>query len=188
MPVVDEDVAITKVLGKPRKGVSRHVFVGSNFFMQRMLNRYRADLSVTALPAELSTAADRTVAHLESQSARVSLGAIEIRGGRLQADVSVENLGGHKLPTAYPSRRVWLHLTVRDSGDRKVFESGALNQQGVDVRLFHRVARTGLADIDLFGVRTGVLQQLLLDCPVQPLNLPLLPLYRDHARRPGADL
>ena len=26
----------------------------------------------------------------------------------------MENLGGHKLPTAYPSRRVWLHVTVRD--------------------------------------------------------------------------
>ena len=28
----------------------------------------------------------------------------------LEFDVSIENLGGHKLPTAYPSRRVWLHV------------------------------------------------------------------------------
>ena len=44
--------------------------------------------------------------------------------------MSVENLGGHKLPTAYPSRRAWLHVTVRDRTGRAVFESGALNANG----------------------------------------------------------
>ncbi len=40
MPVVPEDVAISSVLGVPRTGVSRHVFLGGNFFMQGILNRY----------------------------------------------------------------------------------------------------------------------------------------------------
>ena len=34
---------------------------------------------------------------------------------------TIENLGGHNLPTAYPSRRVWLHLTVRDRGGKAIF-------------------------------------------------------------------
>ena len=42
----------------------------------------------------------------------------------------MENLGGHKLPTAYPSRRAWLHILVRDRNDRIVFESGKLNTDG----------------------------------------------------------
>ena len=46
------------------------------------------------------------------------------------AEISIENLGGHKLPTAYPSRRVWLHLTVRDSRGNALFESGALHPDG----------------------------------------------------------
>ncbi|MCX6627902.1 MAG: multiheme c-type cytochrome [Candidatus Solibacter sp.] len=130
MPVVNEDVAITSVLGQARAGVSRHVFVGGNFFLQRMLNRYRNELGVAALPEELTAAAERTVAHLRSESARVSVGGLEVRGGRLEAEVSIENLGGHKLPTAYPSRRVWLHVVVRDGNNRTVFESGAVNAAG----------------------------------------------------------
>ena len=130
MPVVEEDVSITSVLGQPRAGVSRHVFVGGNFFLQRILNRYRSELSVAALPEELTAAAARTVAHLQSEAARVSIGGVGVRGGRLEAEVSIENLGGHKLPTAYPSRRVWLHVVVCDRNNRAVFESGAVSATG----------------------------------------------------------
>ena len=42
----------------------------------------------------------------------------------------VENLGGHKLPTAYPSRRAWLRFIVRDRNHQTIFESGALNPDG----------------------------------------------------------
>src|SRR6266516_7521908 len=114
MPVVKEDVPITSVFGEPRAGFSRHTFVGGNFFMQRMLNRFRNDLSVAAEPQELDAAANRTIAHLQSEAAKVAVQNVDVRNGRLDAAISVENLGGHKLPTAYPSRRVWLHVTVRD--------------------------------------------------------------------------
>src|SRR5207247_130884 len=130
MPIVNEPVPITRVLGVPREGVSRHVFVAANFFMQRMLNRYREELAVEALPQELTAAADGTIRFLESQAARMSIDAVDVSAGYLQADVIVENLGGHKLPTAYPSRRAWIHLVVRDKNRRTIFESGAPNRDG----------------------------------------------------------
>jgi hypothetical protein len=130
MPTVKEDVPIASVLGEPRAGMARHTFVGGNFFMQRLLNRFRHELGVIAQPQEFESAANRTIAHLQTEAARVALAGVAIRSGRLEADVSVENLGGHKLPTAYPSRRAWLHVTVRDRNGRPVFESGSLDPTG----------------------------------------------------------
>jgi len=130
MPVVEEPVRVTSALGKFRDGMSRHVFVGGNFFMQRVLNKYRADLGVIALPEEFEQAAARTVNHLQSKTAQVSIDQIIVAGARLQADISVQNLSGHKFPTAYPSRRAWLHVTVKDRDNKVIFESGALNANG----------------------------------------------------------
>jgi hypothetical protein len=131
MPVVQEDTRMSSVFGEPRSGVSRHVFRGGNFFMIRMLNRYRTDLDVAALPEELERDAAGTIEFLRQETARVTIGTAKIDGGRLTVDVAVENLTGHKLPTAYPSRRAWLHLVVRDAGAKVVFESGRVTAEGL---------------------------------------------------------
>jgi hypothetical protein len=130
MPEVKEPVAVTAVYGPLREGMHRHEFIGGNFLMQHMLNDYRGDLHTAALPQELIAASDRTVEFLKSQSARVTLQDAEQTSGRLSLEVHVENLTGHKLPTAYPSRRAWLHVIVQDRDGRTIFESGALNPDG----------------------------------------------------------
>jgi hypothetical protein len=130
MPEVATETPVTALFGIPREGARHHSFVGANFFMQRMLSNYRHDLSVTALPEELNAAAESTVNFLQSQSARVSIRKVEAGEGKLHVDVLVENLTGHKLPTAYPSRRAWLHVVIRDRNGRTVFESGVLNPDG----------------------------------------------------------
>jgi hypothetical protein len=130
MPVV-KDTPITRVLGEPRETLSQHVFLGGNFFMQRVLGRYRVQLDVPALPEEMEAAAVRTIRHLQNETARVTIPSAETRNGRLEAEIAIENLSGHKFPTAYPSRRAWLHVTVRDRAGNAVFESGAIEPSGL---------------------------------------------------------
>jgi len=130
MPVVTEDVAITSVFGEPRPGFGRHSFLGGNFFMQRMLNAYRNELGIPALPQELDAAARQTIEHLQEQAARITIGKITEGDGHVEAEIAVDNLTGHKLPTAYPSRRAWLHVVLRDHDGKTVFESGALRADG----------------------------------------------------------
>jgi hypothetical protein len=95
-----------------------------------MLARYRGDLGVEALEPELEATAAATVRQLQTETAELSISPPAATGGQLSFDVRLRNLTGHKLPTGYPARRVWLHVTVRDSQGRTVFESGALDDTG----------------------------------------------------------
>jgi hypothetical protein len=133
MPAVKEKTPITRVLGEPREDMARHIFIGGNFFMQRVLGKYGVQLGVTALPNEMETAATRTVNHLQASTAKLVVASAEVRNGRYEAEFAIENLSGHKFPTAYPSRRSWLHVTVKDRNGSPVFESGALQPNGLIV-------------------------------------------------------
>jgi len=131
MPEVKGATRIASVLGDFRDGLNRHLFVGGNAFMVRMLNRYRADLGVVATSSELEATAKATVRQLQEDTATLSIARSELAGATLNVDVNVRNLTGHKFPTGYPARRTWLHFTVRDGDGRTVFESGAVNDTGL---------------------------------------------------------
>jgi hypothetical protein len=130
MPVVEGSTEIASVLGLPREEVSRHVFRGGNFFMPRLLNSGRLELGVAALPQELEATSTRTARHLESAAAELSIASAEVVGESLEIEVAITNLAGHKLPSAYPSRRVWLELAVRDAAGDLIFSSGRFRPDG----------------------------------------------------------
>jgi hypothetical protein len=130
MPEVSGDAPITAILPVMRQGMHQHVFLGGNFLLPRILDRYRTELDTQALPQELNADSEGTMQFLQSEAARIAIKNLDVNGSTLRLDVQVENLGGHKLPTAYPSRRAWLHVAVRDRDGRAVFESGRLNPDG----------------------------------------------------------
>jgi hypothetical protein len=142
MPAVEGPVRVSSVLGDYRDRLARHTFLGGNAFMLRMLNRYRTDLGVEATSAELEATARATIRQLERETAAVAVDQVVLRGGTMTFDVVVTNLTGHKFPTGYPSRRAWLHVTVRDREGAVVFESGGITKSGSIVGNDHDAAGT----------------------------------------------
>lgn len=131
MPTVDDDGAeISAVLAtrpanrlSPRSPFGRHLFAGANAFMLRVLAREKAWAGFDA-PAELLLEqADRAEASLRA-AAKITVASATREGAGLAVRVRVENLTGHKLPTAYPSRRMWLHVRVVGEDGAVAFESG----------------------------------------------------------------
>jgi len=130
MPEVKGQVPVTALYGPLRDNARHHVFLGGNFIIEGMLQDHRDELATFAYPAVVDAQIKGTSAFVQTQSAKLTVSPIQSTSNGIAVDVHVENLGGHKLPTAYPSRRVWLHVLVRDAVGTVIFESGKLNPDG----------------------------------------------------------
>jgi mono/diheme cytochrome c family protein len=128
MPAVASPAPIANLFAEPRAGIARHRFQGGNFIVPTMFKQHATAMS--ALPQDLEREIAESRAYLEEASARINLSEPQIADGRLEMTVTIENRAGHKLPTAYPSRRVWLHATVSDGDSKTIFESGAVGADG----------------------------------------------------------
>lgn len=128
MPEIREPAPMANILAEPRDGLGRHEFVGGNFIVPAMLKRLA--VALPALPQELDRATLRAREHLAGAAGKLTIGEIAIQDGMLATEIRVDNLAGHKLPTAYPSRRAWLHVVVRDGQGRIFFESGSVTASG----------------------------------------------------------
>lgn len=85
-----------------------------------------ANTTVEGFEAQIN----RTREFLADQTADVSFDPVMRNGNELQIPVRITNKTGHKLPTGYPSRRVWVHLRVTDAAGNTVFESGQPDANG----------------------------------------------------------
>jgi hypothetical protein len=122
----------SKVSNRPswlgtKDGFAKHHLVGANTTMLTMLRDNAAQLEVTSSNMDLSI--NRARAMLQS-SVSMEIMSASVSNGVLEARIKVQNNSGHKTPTAYPSRRMWLHFMVTDNSNNVVFESGRINTDG----------------------------------------------------------
>lgn len=130
MPTIPGGVRIGAGAAVLRSPVGAHSFVGANAYMLEMLKRFAAELDLPTSELEFETNIGLTTEMLQERTARLKLEELRITGGRLLSSIKITNLAGHKLPTAYPSRRVWLHVTVQDAAGSLIFESGGYHPDG----------------------------------------------------------
>jgi hypothetical protein len=115
---------------EPRAPFGRHVLVGGNTLVLGMLRDHAEELGVTAPAAAFDATIAETRAQLGERTARLAIGKLERSGDRLDFAVGVENLTGHKFPSAHPIRRAWLRVVVRDETGTVLFASGRTNEEG----------------------------------------------------------
>lgn len=115
---------------KARKPFGRHAFLGANTLMKQILRDNADKLGVIASVDAFNQSIEQTRTFLGTETAKIKIGAVRTIGDKMMIPVSVQNLSGHKLPTAYPSRRVWIQLTVSNAEEQIVFASGQFNADG----------------------------------------------------------
>ncbi len=129
MPAADGEVPIASVGGPKRSPLMQHTFIGGNRYMLELLAANSEALNASATSKQLEQARLLTLQQLQQNTARLS-GNTRQEGDELIVEVHIEILTGHKFPTSFPSRRSWIHLTVKDVTGKPVFESGGWKPDG----------------------------------------------------------
>ena len=133
MPPAQGNVVLSVTGGEARSPFFQHVFVGGNTYMLDVFKVFGEELGLTVSKDLLDVKKARMIDFYTKRTATVSVSNARLTGSTLSADVIVKSLAGHKFPSGFPSRRVWLHFVVRDAAGKIVFESGAVKLDGMIV-------------------------------------------------------
>ena len=134
MPTAEGSVVLSSMApGGPRSAFATHGFVGGNVYMFGILQNFGGEFGVQAGAEHFDATLERTLNQLRSNTAELIISPPILKNSKLSFDVTTNTLTGHKLPTGYPSRRVWLHVRVEDENGLLIFESGAVEENGAIV-------------------------------------------------------
>ncbi len=129
MPRVDQPVLLaTTNTSTARENFSEHTLLGPNTVVQSMLRDNRAALGIDpSLNFDESISRNR---EFLKTAATIELMQASLANGSLSFDVKVINETGHKLPSGYHSRRVYLHVLITDENGQVVYENGRIGADG----------------------------------------------------------
>jgi hypothetical protein len=127
MPTTAALVSAMPIWLQEREGFARHNFAGANTVVLTLLKENADAFNVNPESIDENIALSRT---LLQEAVSLEILSAEYDGNELVAHLRLTNNSGHKTPTSFPSRRMWLHFKVMDSVGNVLFESGAINADG----------------------------------------------------------
>jgi hypothetical protein len=125
LPRIYEPVKITSRPGfaPGREPFGIHDFTGGNLFMLNLLSENHDELQLHSGTDLLVESAVRTQNLLTNETVDLKITGVYSANDSLFVEVSLKNKAGHKFPTGFPSRRVYLECIVSDDSDT-LFHSG----------------------------------------------------------------
>ncbi len=132
MPVIEEEISISNITPDVlRSPYSKHSFVGGNVYMSQVLKKFGNEIVVQAQDQHFDATSARAEDQLQTGTAEMNLANLSSQDNELGFDVNISIQTGHKFPTSFPSRRVWLHVVVKDANQKIIFDSGSVNENGM---------------------------------------------------------
>lgn len=139
MPRIAEPVIISANYSglTPRSPYGTHELAGANVFMLKILKDNTAALDIRANDSHFDTTIAATLRLLQQESLEMDLSLAGLNSDTIYYQLDMTNIAGHKFPSGYPSRRVFVEFVVLDdaNGDT-LFQSGVLRDDfeltGVD--------------------------------------------------------
>ena len=143
-PAIDGSTTLpaSNLIVQTRTEYPRHQLLGVNVFALDMFDQFRTQLGMymfdSWLPLDLApevseqrNAVDSAVTQAQTSTAEVTFDSVTKSAGQLVADVRIQNLAGHNLPSGVSFRRAFLDLQVLDAQGSILWESGGTNADGV---------------------------------------------------------
>jgi hypothetical protein len=122
MPVTLEDGPLANGDATSTGRIGAHSFVGANSYLLELFEN-------TDEGADYSGGIKTITDFLQDETATLDV-SIQTAGSDLEVACTITNKVGHKFPTAFPSRRAWLHVTATDAQGTVIFESGGWDREG----------------------------------------------------------
>lgn len=127
MPKTEGAAQISNISANKYDNVTTHTFVGGNVVLLEMLRSNANEIQPNAGIEHLDVSILETKSMIAEQTAQITIENVEQGHQFLSFDVNIRVETGHKFPSAYPSRRAWLHVVVTDAHGEIIFESGKLD-------------------------------------------------------------
>ncbi|MBL7944318.1 MAG: hypothetical protein JNM00_16250 [Flavobacteriales bacterium] len=133
----------------PRSPFSLHTLAGANVFMLQLMKANSEALGVYASPEAFDQTIAATNDQLKNHSIQIETFNMERTADTLFYSLKLSNLAGHKLPSGYPSRRMSVHVVVRDELGEEIFRSGefdpdtyAITEEDIPFEPHHQMIHT----------------------------------------------
>ncbi|MCG8329263.1 MAG: T9SS type A sorting domain-containing protein [Chitinophagales bacterium] len=130
LPQLEESIVISSnyLFLEGRSPYGLHEMTGANTFMLELMKNYREELDINALPEHYDETIDATYVMLQEKSLDMEMHWMGVEEDTARFQLKLTNKAGHKFPSGYPSRRLFIELLLTTETGDTLFHSGAMNE------------------------------------------------------------